>query len=505
MNRVGILLKNELLIYKNRLSKLSKSKKGGMSLVYILAFLILFYSLYMQSDVLIQQLLGSGLERFALDQQILTILLLNFILLIGNSLMLKEKDSDFLLSLPVTKKEIILSKILFKYLIDFVLMVAFYYPTLILYFIKVDNNILILLNGLLVTLILPIFFVGLEYILNSIINVIAIRFKRFNLIKVLLSIVEVFGLIGLYYLATFNMLNEDGTFNHILIISDITDVVVNNDYLKFILLVIISILTLSVGVYIYQKLYGKQVKTFKNNDKVLRHKKANSQLIAMIKKEFKTYFSSTAYLFNTIVGYMMLIAASIAIFFIDMDKTILTLIAYGIVSFSLSTCCTSNSSISLEGKNFWIYKSAPIDYKKILYAKALMNFILIFVTGFVSILLVLISNKLDLLTVLLLFVLLLANGLLLSFVGVFVNLLFPKLDYENETQVVKQSLSVTVSMFSFMILFMIFPAIYFFLSMEEIVLDMNLLIGLNIIVSLIIFSLALILINKKAEGLIKKL
>jgi ABC-2 type transport system permease protein len=134
-----------------------------------------------------------------------------------------------------------------------------------------------------------------------------------------------------------------------------------------------------------------------------------------------------------------------------------------------------------------------------------MNFILIFVTGFVSILLVLISNKLDLLTVLLLFVLLLANGLLLSFVGVFVNLLFPKLDYENETQVVKQSLSVTVSMFSFMILFMIFPAIYFFLSMEEVVLDMNLLIGLNIIVSLILFSLTLILINKKAEGLIKKL
>ena len=225
----------------------------------------------------------------------------------------------------------------------------------------------------------------------------------------------------------------------------------------------------------------------------------------MIKKEFKTYFSSTMYLLNTSIGYIILIGGAIALFFVEFDDSMLTFIMYCVSCFSFSTCCTSNCSLSLEGKNIWIYKSAPVDTRKIILSKALMNFILVFVTATISYALCAISLRVNLLTIFLLYILALVTGLVISFGGIFINLLLPKLDFENETQVVKQSASVAVSMFSFMFLFMIFPVIYFILGYNQIDIDFNLFVVLNICFLAILLFGILMLIRKYSDKLFKRI
>ena len=505
MTNFGILLRTELQLFWNKLNKISKGKKikTGIFVLFIAALVV--GSLAAQSYVTIEEYHKYGLERIAIDQQLLTLLFLSLILCVSNATMMKEKNTDFLLSLPVKKSTIVFSQTLFKYLFDLVINLIIFLPTMIIYVVKVEPGVLFVVNSMLVLAILPIFFVGLDHFLNYIVNVVAKRFKLFNIIKTVFTILLIFGALGLYYYISFTaVLSETGVPRYS-VLSNITDIIVLDNYINLLILLGISLFSCIGGVLLYTTIYGKRVKTYKNKDTRLKNTQQNSLFKTMIKKEFKMYFNTPMYLMNTIIGYIMILAAGIGIFFIDYNKDILTIIAYLFCAFCLSTCSTSNSSLSLEGKNIWIYKSAPIKFNKITIAKSLMNFILVFVVSTVAFTLILISNKLDILTVLLLYVLVLAQGLLVSFGGMVFNLLFPRLDFETEQQVVKQSASVMISLFSFMAVFMVPPIVYFILMFKNINIDINIMILIHTAFSLIVSSLAILFIVKKSDKIIRKL
>ena len=289
------------------------------------------------------------------------------------------------------------------------------------------------------------------------------------------------------------------------IFSNVADIFLKADLVTLFILLGASLLLLALGVYCFSLFYGKKAKTYKTKNYLLKESKNSSIYVSLIKKELKTYFNTPIYLLNTAIGFILLMATPVALFFVDVEAELLKLIAYAFCAFSLSTCSTSSASLSLEGKNFWIFKSSPISYKKIIYSKALTNFLLVVVSAIVMLVITLIANKLPVLFTILLFLLVLSSGLVVSFVGIVINMLFPKLDFENETAVVKQSASVGFSLLSFMVAFMACPIIFIVLSIKAITIDVNLLLTINIVFLLVVFGLSILFIEKKTDKLIGKL
>ena len=115
----------------------------------------------------------------------------------------------------------------------------------------------------------------------------------------------------------------------------------------------------------------------------------------------------------------------------------------------------TNSVISLEGKNINILKSLPVSTKTILLSKIYSGLVLTTPVFIVGDIFLFIKFKLNILEMILLLMISVLVPLISHFIGLIVNLKFPKLDAENSTEVVKQSTSSFISVIIGMILLLI--------------------------------------------------
>ena len=108
--------------------------------------------------------------------------------------------------------------------------------------------------------------------------------------------------------------------------------------------------------------------------------------------------------------------------------------------------CTTGSSISLEGKSLWILKSIPASVREIFTAKIMINLLLILVPSLLSLVGFGIAFRFPPLYYLCGVAMIIAGALFISMLGLLINLRFPKLEYDREAVVIKQSLSAFLSM-----------------------------------------------------------
>lgn len=182
-----------------------------------------------------------------------------------------------------------------------------------------------------------------------------------------------------------------------------------------------------------------------------------SVLKALIQKEVRCYFSNGVYVSNTIIGPVFAVAFSIALGFFnpvsllnDVGGLPVTLHVEAGIPFLLGTffamMSPASSSISIEGKNWWIMKSLPISPKEILQAKLLFSLILSTPFYCIMELILLFTVRAGFLERLWL---ILAPAVMILFAtvwGVLMNLKFPKLRWENASEVVKQSAACGLSL-----------------------------------------------------------
>lgn len=179
---------------------------------------------------------------------------------------------------------------------------------------------------------------------------------------------------------------------------------------------------------------------------------------ALLKKEASRFFGTPIYLFNAGFGLVVLVVGGIAAAVMggrirevlaDLGAGELPLLslAAAAVGFTLSTVAVTGSSISLEGKNLWILREAPVTAGEVFCAKAGFQVLLacpcLLVGGAgVSWGLGLTAAECG--------ALLLAGTAFSCFtalLGLAINLCFPKLDAVNDMVVVKQSMASLLSVF----------------------------------------------------------
>ena len=173
---------------------------------------------------------------------------------------------------------------------------------------------------------------------------------------------------------------------------------------------------------------------------------------SLIIRDARRYLASSVYMTNTLMGPILGTIASVALMFVDIQQAMGDIPVHiniqQAVVFAVSgifcTMNTTSTSVSMEGKEWWILKTLPLPSKMILDSKLCFNLILIapfYLISQIFLGIVLRGEAVEILwsvVIMLLFILCACVG------GLTANLKFPKMEWDNEVVVVKQSASSAV-------------------------------------------------------------
>lgn len=391
----------------------------------------------------------------------------------------KTADSDLLLSLPIKKYEIVVSKTISKYLLGLLLISMVMIPTLVLYSVVIELSAGVILWGMLLIFLLPLLLVGVNYIIDFLLVRLFNRIKYANLVKTIFAIVLFGGVVAIYVynsmvMGTITISSVNDYLNSNIFVGWCVRVMINNDIMALLYICLILFTLTAIGVLLYSSIFGKTFSSYKKiKNKVIFSN--NGSFSTLIKKELKKYFSTPIYMFNTIISPILMIMLTVYllikgnnvfnIFGFTMQKQTMFAILTMIYLFLTAMTCASCVSISLEGKYLWILKCHPINVKQVLFSKSVLNMIIFVPVHLLTSISISISLSATINDIILFITLPLLLNIIISFGGTYINLLLPKLNWDNEAQVVKSSLSVIVSMLISIILAVI-PLIFKLCNVE---------------------------------------
>ena len=200
-----------------------------------------------------------------------------------------------------------------------------------------------------------------------------------------------------------------------------------------------------------------------SNSELIKNTTQNSSLKIYILKELKLLFRTPIYFMNCVLmNFLWPIFLLIPIFsqngggsqlktltgFLQDGKStgIVLGVFFAFMVFASCSNAISTTAISREGKNLYILKYIPMKYKEQLMAKVL-SAVVLGVAGMIMVsILGIILLKLPLDLVLLMIIVGIVGILFTSFIGIFIDLNFPKLQWDTEQKAVKQNFNVMISM-----------------------------------------------------------
>lgn len=419
------------------------------------------------------------------------------------------KDYQLLSSMPIKKRTVVLSKLSTSLIFDGVISLLLTVCALINFSIYGGTVLFTyVLFSLLISLFTPFIVVAISSFVAFLVSYLSSKFKNKNLAKSIIFSVFFFALMGGYiYITAVDENAIIGVINKIFFLFPWVEKGVLSGlytllYCGVALISFAIIFTLICA--LYERIYSaiNSIKT----DRKYQHKSyaLSSQEKALLKKELKTLFSNPTYMMNSILGPIMAIAFSVVIAVVlkgieGIELNFLYLLVPPIFVFCFLMAPSTSSSISLEGKAFWIIKTSPIKARKILDVKLLTNLIISFVPALISgvIIAVILGGVVEGIFTVLISISTMVFG---TNLGLILNILFPKFDWASEKQVVKQSLPVFIQT---MVVFALSGGLVALIFLIE---NINVMLYLIILASLFILLciISYIFIAIKGEYLLNK-
>lgn len=194
--------------------------------------------------------------------------------------------------------------------------------------------------------------------------------------------------------------------------------------------------------------------------------KRNTIFMALYKKELRRLFTCTIYAMNTLVGMLLLVLFGLAVLVMGPENLERMVDIPGVAAqmqvtipmiLGMLVCLGSTTapSLSLEGRARWIMCSIPVEPMVIFLSKIAVHLSLSLPCILVSGICILIRFPIRGSDGVLLFAVPMAYSLFAAVFGMYANVKFPNFDWNHEQQVVKNSMSVMVSVFSGMFLGMV--------------------------------------------------
>lgn len=398
----------------------------------------------------------------------------------------KAKDNDLLLSLPIKPVTILTTRIFSVYALSLLYESILFLPATVCYWIYGRASVGTVIFPIIMDFVLALFISAFTCIFGWIIAIISSKLKSKKIITALISVAFIGGYyylnskIGTYLMLIAEKADEIGKgVNKYAYLYYSFGKAASGNILHFLLFTAISAVCFGIVLFVLSRSYIKLTTTTKSEKKKkkdLTSAKQSSVSKALLGKEIKRFTSSTAYMMNCGLGLIIMpVMAVAALFKGGMLNDVLTsefsdfafimpVLCASVLCVISSMNCITAPSISLEGKNLWLAKSMPVETKEILKAKIKLQIVLasvpIIITG--SILgYVLTGNIIQ--TVLITCIAWVYNAMCAR-TGLLLNLRFPNLNWTNETQPIKSSLPVFISLFGGWVVSLIPVGIYFLLQ-----------------------------------------
>ena len=523
INLTKIYLKQTLSQFFNRKNR----RKPSINILFIV-FIFIFVSIAM------------GFCYYGFGQQFLLINSTSYIIVLGlifssffillmnvNTMQgqyYQSKDYEFLFSLPIKPISIVSAKYLNSYLISLIYSLTIALPAFIVYFIFNPITVASIIYSIIALLLIPTYMQFIGSIFSYLLNSVTVKLKNKTLINNILTIIVTLFTTGFVIVANNGLLAnlfKNGIPLWIKIVLPhiyfLYNSLTTGSIVQFLVFISITLAFAIFSIILVSTNFKKiNSSKFTSSKKKLKQLKYTSLSVtkSLLKKESKKFFSSAIYFINCLVGPFLSIALSITLSLTFKKQIVSNVIPAEIIyaiflCSSMLTICmmpSSASSISVEGKNFFIMKSLPIKFSKFIETKLLFSilinipFVFISIITFVSI----ISCSFDQIVIMIITSIIFV--ILSSTIGILANLKWPKLEWNNEAVAIKQGLSVFITLLSNIILvaIILIPYIVFFFDINS-VLSFTLYFLICLCFYIIILIICTTILIKNGEKVYKKI
>lgn len=430
----------------------------------IVAFLLMFVMAYAAalSYVLISYGAGNAVPSYLITMS--GILALMLAVFKASGVLFRKNSFDIISSLPLSDGAVVFSRFLRLYTESLIISSLIMLPGIVVYAVICTPGVMFYISALVGMITAPLIPVAIATAIGALVTAIASRMKHKAIAEAILSMLFVLGILALSSSASGaeGEMTEEMIMQVVGSISDILEKVyppavmfgngvVNGDIISLMLYIVISVAAFAAVALIvtlnFRGICRRLHSTSAKHSYKMQAQQQTSLTRALVQREAKRYFSTSAYVTNTIIGPILAVAMCVAFIFVDVNSLLpelpveININAALPFVFSAVLCMMNPSaiSVSLEGKQWWITMSLPLSTKEVINGKLLFSLCLLAPFYAVSEVIVMATQSFDI-TERIWFVLVPALSAVFSCVfGIFVNLKLPKFQWESEVEVVKQS------------------------------------------------------------------
>lgn len=397
VNLLGLFDLNKILIARDSGVKSNNEKK------LIIVGILIFVIIYILNTLFKIITFDNPLYIFIVGFIISTIISIIVSRMIVEDTIFKSNDIDMLFSLPLTKNQIIFSKLFSVFIRNIVLNIVIMLVCSIKYYsigtFTQSLSTMIVMSIILLSII-PIVIISIYSYLNN-----YFKYRYNNVIAMIFRLIVFIILgIGIYYVSRVHSII--GIINRVCrvypIMYLVKDMFINDNNIMFIIYILINIGIMIIYSYIVSDNYSKICSLLKGVKKSssfkLKRLSKKNKLFGYIRKDIRYLFNNKIY-FSNVMWFRSILSVLLIILFISIPYSKIGSIPdvnyyiNRLVPVVLSTMCTLGCfnicSISMEKDNINMVKTMPIKIGKVLLSKwicgVLMSSIFILINGTLSI------------------------------------------------------------------------------------------------------------------------
>lgn len=457
MNQIIHLSKAKLLntLPINDLCGNNKQKRN-IAVLFIVVIVYMAINIGVFSVTTTMNLIHAGLVEYVYASllALTSIALITLLLFTLNVLLFEGNDYDMLQSLPVSKKDIIASKLLIVYIFAFCFACGMMLPGMVVHVLSTHAYIQFVFSIFSVVFV-PVIPIGIAIIFGVGILYVASFAKHTTVLKILLSVLLFIGLmIGIYLLQSVDSLSTVMGLQMLQIYPP-SLIFLKSNILYACMSFVVSMLIFYMITWKYEVLHKLSTK-----HRVIYHDatfKHHSVFHALYQKELKRFFGSYLAVINQGFGVIMLVTGSVLLVFVP--PTVLfsilkvsqipvnvvdyiPLVIAGMLAFTFP----SASSLSLEGKNLWIIQTAPVKMLDIIFSKISVTLFLHLIGYVCAIVAVFLRFSLSVEQMIAVLLIPLVYSIFTAILGFALDYRFVNYSWDNEIVPIKQNLQVGLTM-----------------------------------------------------------
>jgi len=392
----------------------------------------------------------------------------------ANGYLFRTKDYDMLMTLPVSTRAIVATKLISLYLLSFGISFSIFLASDIAYFIAIGGfHVGAFFFSFVLMILTPALPIAISSFIAFLFGFIPLPTRVKSIVALLAYLAMMVFFVVLGSLGRQSPGQGGAAADIIVAISAnyfVADWVINGlfggDPLQLLYFVLLNAGTLVAFVLIVAKFFlliNSQTAGKHRHHKIKKAKYRDSgATMAIFKKDFRQIIGSPTLMANIISGPLMSLVMPVVTYFslqsalakiyeatanlpypLDASSFV---IVFG--AFAASFCCMcpyTVGAISLEGKSFWVLKTSPVSAKSVFWGKILVNMVLSLIPSFLGVIISGIILKADVWAIVAASTIPPVFCLAISFFALYINVVLPKFDHDVPTKAIKQSKAVFVT------------------------------------------------------------